>query len=86
MVRSFAVNGVPSIVVSLWQVNDEATKELMVALYENLGAGLDKAEALRQAQLHLQESERWKDPVYWAAFVLYGEKESSLAPLIRGVQ
>ena len=31
------------------------------------------ADALRQAQLALQRERRWREPYYWAAFVLQGE-------------
>jgi CHAT domain-containing protein len=74
LARSFMASGVPSVLVSLWNVDDEATKELMLAFYENLDKGLDKAEALRQAQLKIMRTPKWRHPKYWAAFVLYGER------------
>jgi len=75
LVRSFVAGGVPSIVISLWPVHDEATRELMVVFYKSMMQGLDKAEALRKAQLSLMQSKKWNNPTYWSAFVLYGEKD-----------
>lgn len=71
LVRSFIAAGTTSIVVSLWEVGDEPTKELMLAFYKNIKQGMDKAEALQKAQLSIKQ--RWQDPRYWAGFVLYGE-------------
>jgi CHAT domain-containing protein len=39
--------------MSLWQVADEATKDLMVAYYQRLAAGEGRTEALRQVQLEM---------------------------------
>ncbi len=74
LARSFMASGVPSVLVSLWNVDDEATKELMLAFYDNFDKGMDKAEALRQAQLKIMRTPKWRHPKYWAAFVLYGER------------
>ena len=51
LARSFMYAGVPSLVVSMWQVNDASTSFIMQAFYKNLAKGKDKAEALRQAKL-----------------------------------
>jgi CHAT domain-containing protein/Tfp pilus assembly protein PilF len=73
LIRSFMVSGATSVVVSLWSVKDEPTKELMVAFYQNLAKGMTKAEALRKAQLYVKSHQQWEKPINWAAFVLYGE-------------
>ena len=55
--RGFIYAGTPSVVASLWKVSDESTAELMEDFYKNLKT-MDKAEALRQAQLKLMGSGR----------------------------
>ncbi len=70
--RAFIYAGAPSVVASLWNVNDEATAFLMKELYRNL-KGLDKADALRTAQLELLKNPKSNKPYYWAAFYLIGD-------------
>jgi CHAT domain-containing protein/uncharacterized protein HemY len=69
--RSFLNAGVPSLVVSLWSVDDQATGELMTQFYQNLQTTKDKAQALRQAMLTIKKSN--PNPYYWSAFTLMGE-------------
>jgi len=75
--RSLMAAGVPSVLVSLWNVNDQATAELMVEFYRHW-QGTDtrpmtKAQALRQAMLATQA--HYPNPYYWGAFTLIGEPE-----------
>ncbi len=74
LTRAFQYAGARSVVVSLWNVNDIATAELMKDLYESLKRGLPKDEALRQAKLKLLKGKQrsWQHPYYWAPFVLVG--------------
>src|SRR5260370_16313338 len=58
LTRAFIYAGADSVVVSLWNVNDAATADLMRGFYENLKRGLPKDEALRQAKLKLLSSPR----------------------------
>jgi len=73
--NSFLVSNVKTVVASLWKVADEPTGLLMQYFYENLSLPepLEKAEALRQAQIKLSQSPRFSHPNYWGAFVLYGD-------------
>jgi CHAT domain-containing protein/Tfp pilus assembly protein PilF len=75
MTRAFRYAGVPSMVVSLWNVDDEATSLLMQNFYKYLKEGLKKDEALRLAKLeYLKKADlRKKDPYYWAPFILIGD-------------
>lgn len=68
--RSFLAAGAPSVMVSLWQVPDEATSALMLNFYQQLLAGADKAQALRQAMLSMLDA--YPAPLNWAAFTLVG--------------
>ncbi len=70
--RSLVVAGVPSVMVSLWEVSDEATKVLMEEFYQQLWVKkLPKAQALRQAMLKTKQ--QFSDPNLWGAFMLVGE-------------
>jgi CHAT domain-containing protein len=70
--RSLSVAGVPSVLVSLWEVSDKATKALMEEFYQNLHVKkLTKAQALRQAMLTTMKD--YPNPNFWAAFMLVGE-------------
>jgi CHAT domain-containing protein/tetratricopeptide (TPR) repeat protein len=75
LARGFMYAGAPRIVASLWKVDDQATSELMKRFYQGLlgPEALRPAAALRQAQLSIWKQKRWREPYYWAAFVLQGE-------------
>lgn len=68
--RAFTLAGAATLVMSLWEVPDEATKELMIAFYRRVLSGEGRAEALRGAQLEIRM--RWPEPYYWAGFVCQG--------------
>ncbi len=68
--RAFVLAGARTLVMSLWKVPDEPTRELMEDFYARLLAGQGRAEALRQAQLALKA--KYPDPFYWGAFHLPG--------------
>jgi CHAT domain-containing protein len=66
--------GAERVVVSLWSVDDQATKALMSRFYQGvLKENLSPAKALREAQLTILKQPRWQNPYYWAAFTLQGE-------------
>jgi CHAT domain-containing protein len=69
--RAFLYAGTPSVMASLWSVDDEATALFMERFYTHLRAGMGKAEALRQAQIEVRAE--FPHPYYWAAFVLTGD-------------
>ena len=75
LTRAFFYAGARNVAVSLWNVNDSATSELMKAFYLNLKNGLPMDESLRQAKLDLLKgaNPEWKQPYFWAAFVLVGK-------------
>lgn len=70
LMRAFMYAGTPSVVVSLWNVNDETAADLMIRFYRNLKTGMSKSEALRQAQLQTINDNGF--PFFWAPFVLVG--------------
>ncbi len=74
LTQGFMYAGAASVLVSLWNVNDEATAELMRLFYHRLLVGRSSpAAALRSAQADLRRDRRWQAPYYWAGFVLQGE-------------
>jgi len=74
--RSFILAGAESLVMSLWEVDDYATKELMTGFYKQLAAGTPRSEALRAVQLELLAKPKYAHPFYWAAFVPAGATSS----------
>ncbi len=74
LTRGFMYAGAARVVVSLWNVNDEATSELMANFYQKmLRQGQRPAAAMRAAQVEMLKAKQWQAPYYWAAFVLQGE-------------
>ena len=69
--RAFKLAGVDYVVASLWDVDDTATKDLMVEFYTNLlERKQDPATALRNAKKYLREVKQYSDPEDWAGFIL----------------
>jgi len=65
--------GARSTIASLWSVNDEATSQFMIALYQSLSSGdVTRAESLRFAQQSLIKDKEHSHPYYWAPFILLG--------------
>ncbi|MEB3310124.1 MAG: CHAT domain-containing tetratricopeptide repeat protein [Snowella sp.] len=74
LTRGFMYAGAARVLVSLWNVDDQATSVLMIHFYRAiLKDGLSPTAALRKAQLELQKNPNWSSPYYWAAFSLQGE-------------
>jgi CHAT domain-containing protein len=68
--------GAETLVMSLWNIPDEETREVMEHYYsEVVCAGAGRAEALRAAQLAVRQYRQ--DPFYWGAFICQG----NLGPL-----
>jgi len=78
LTRAFIYAGAPSVVSSLWSVEDAATRDLMVAFYGYLEEDVPRAEALRRAQIDLLQTPRTAHPFYWSGFVLSGYAGSPL--------
>jgi CHAT domain-containing protein len=77
LTRAFMFAGAPRVICSLWKVDDEATRALMIKFYElwnpkDGAPGLGAAAALKQAQEFIRGQDRWKHPYYWAAWTLWG--------------
>jgi len=72
--RGFIYAGTPSILATFWKMDDSSTSILMEAFYDNWQKkGMNKPEALRQAQITLKSMPAYKHPYYWAPFVMIGD-------------
>jgi len=76
--RAFEVAGAGTLILSLWSVDDETTREWMQSLYEaRFLEGMDTAESVREASVSVLDRRRAKGrsthPFYWGAFVAAGQ-------------
>lgn len=71
--RAFSKAGAPTVIASLWSVDDGSTRDTMTVFYRELAAGTPKAEALRRAQLSVMHDPRYAHPFFWAPFLMLGE-------------
>jgi CHAT domain-containing protein len=74
------IAGSPTSILSQWKVDSASTTELMVEFHRQFKAQMAKpadsfsaARALREADLKLLRSERYRHPFYWAGFVVTGK-------------
>ena len=76
LARGFFYSGVPSVVMTLWSVNDAQSAAIMSSFYTYLKKGYSKDKALRQAKLDLldQGNPLTSHPRYWAGYVSIGEQ------------
>src|SRR5215469_12461613 len=70
LVRGFLYAGATSVVLSLWDVNDRTTADLMKYFYGDLAEGKTKGVSLRSAMLKVRQEQ--PHPYYWAPFLLMG--------------
>ncbi len=81
LTRGFVYAGVPSIVMTAWEVHDESGALMMDHFYKLLSVGIPKDVALQQAKLaFLDQANQLKShPYFWSAYILIGDAEP-LAP------
>jgi len=72
LTRAFLYAGAPSVLASLWEVNDRSAVRLMQSFYRRLG-NANKAAALAQTQRELKGRGAYRHPYYWSGFVLVGQ-------------
>ncbi|WP_421869739.1 CHAT domain-containing protein [Marinoscillum sp.] len=74
--RSLMYAGAKNLIVSLWQVSDASTSQLMIDFYQQHlvhSGNMQFSDDLRKAKLKLINSEMYSDPYYWAPFILIGK-------------
>ncbi|MFG2291714.1 CHAT domain-containing protein [Streptomyces sp. NPDC048603] len=81
--RSVGIAGARTMVMSLWQVPDRETQELMEDFYGRLKRGEPRGAAFRAARLGMRA--RRPDPYYWGAFICQGEPGPMPAGFLSGV-
>ncbi len=73
LTAAFFSAGVPTVVSSLWPVDDAVTRDFMARFYEALATGSDVTGACRRAQTAIRDNPATAQPCYWAGFVVSGE-------------
>lgn len=74
LTRGFMYGGTRGVLASFWNVDDDATAELMKRFYQKmLKEGMTPSAALSAAQWSMSRDSQWSNPYYWAGFVLQGD-------------
>ena len=76
--RSFFYAGSSCVLMSLWQVNDQATYQLMERFYTHLRSPKSITDSLRKTKLELIDSEALSHPYYWAGFIASGKTDQKV--------
>lgn len=79
LARGFFYTGIPSVIMSKWQINDRSTSLIMNDFYKNLKQEKDKDKALQAAKITYLNTEAdfvTAHPFYWAGLVQLGNSES----------
>ena len=72
LTRAFLSTGTPTVVASLWELNDRSAVQFMSGFYGELRRG-DKASALADAQRRMKQRGVYRHPYYWGAYVMVGK-------------
>jgi CHAT domain-containing protein len=75
--RSFGLSGAQTLVMTLWQVDDTTTQQMMDLFYANLAAGTTCSAALTKAKLEMKRT--YAAPYFWGGFICHGNPNSILA-------
>ncbi len=75
LARGFVYAGVPSIVMTLWEAQDESGSKIMSKYYEYLKEGLTKDVAMQQAKLSMLNNANMakSHPFFWSAYIISGD-------------
>jgi hypothetical protein len=80
--RALVLAGAETQVMSLWKVDDAATRDLMIAYYTSLEGGGERAGAMREVQRALLAAPATAHPFYWASFIVSGDPSSFSGKLV----
>lgn len=73
--QAFLMSGARSVIVSLWEIDDESTSFFMESFYSELIKGISKSDALQLAIKKTSDVQKWNKPFYWSPFMLMGDWE-----------
>ena len=76
MRRSFVISGAQGLIMSLWSIPDEQTKNLIVTMYSEILSRRDCVSALRQAQITIRK--KYSHPLFWGGFIYQGDHINSI--------
>ena len=81
MARGFIYSGCPSIIMTLWSVEDKSGVKLMTSFYENLLKGKTKSESLQKSKIDfINNADQLKaHPYFWSGYVVIGNNNALFA-------
>lgn len=81
--RAFYYAGSSSLLLTLWEIEDNVSSELMVDYYNYLKKGYSKDRALQLAKVHFinRQPPFFTHPFYWSSYVVYGNTSPICVPL-----
>lgn len=85
LARDFLARGVPAVIASKWEVEDEATADLFIKFHKSRLANENLPQALRTAQLAMLHSDNpaYRSPAVWGAFILFGGTTFTKPAIVR---
>jgi tetratricopeptide (TPR) repeat protein len=78
LTSAFLGAGVPTVLATLWPVDDHATSVLVRSFYRELAAGRTVGAALSLAQEKLRSNPATAHPFFWAGFQVVGDSDLTL--------
>lgn len=78
LARGFFYAGIPSVVMTLWEIEDHSSADLMAIFYENLKKGFPSDIALQRAKIAYMEKagKLQSHPYFWAGYMVIGKTDS----------
>jgi len=78
LARGFFYAGIPSVVMTLWEIEDHSSADLMAIFYKNLKKGLPSDIALQRAKIAYMEKagKLQSHPYFWAGYMVIGKTDS----------
>lgn len=82
LARGFSYAGCPSLLMTLWEIEDKASVELMVTFYKYLKKGYSKDIALQKSKLDLINNNMamFSHPFFWSSFQCIGDSSPLFSP------